>query len=701
MHSLTVREIPLGIRLGQLMAIVGIFILILFPHQSTAGEVFTAEDVLRTKSCSNVQISPDGQWIAYTVSVPRGPGEKPGGAYSELYIVSIKTGEIRPFVTGKTSVSSPLWSPDGSMIAFLTRRGDKAKTQVWAIPLKGGEAFQLTGAKNNISSFRWHPGGKQMAYIATTPKTGKEEELEKRGYGFVFFEENLKHRNLYITSTEGQEKNGAPDQLTEGVTVWNFEFSPDGKTIAAAISPNNLVDERYMFQRLHLIDVAAKKVTQLTNNPGKLGNYAFSPDGSRIVYGAARERADHAVSQAYVISVSGGNEKNLTPANFIGHINWVGWKDNKTVVYRAAEGVWPTLSTVGAEGGERQVILHSRETGVIFSNPSHTKDFMHFAMMGNTPEVPGEVYYWQKGRAVKRMTNVNPWISERNLGQQEVVRYSARDGSDIEGLLIYPVGYEPGIKYPLVVIVHGGPESHYSNGWLTSYSRPGQTLAGKGYVVFYPNYRTSTGYGVDRALQGFGDPAGKEFDDIADGIDWLIEEGIADPDRVGLGGGSYGGFAAAWFSSFYTKYVKAVCMFVGISDLISKAGTTDIPYEILYVHFGKTLEERWEMSLKRSPIYWAHQSRTAVLILGGTGDTRVSPSQSLEYYRRLKMNRHPAVRLVQYPGEGHGNRRQTGRIDAIHRILDWYDWYVKDNKPLDGPMPPLDISDKYGLKLKK
>ncbi len=439
----------------------------------------------------------------------------------------------------------------------------------------------------------------------------------------------------------------------------------------------------------------------LTNNPGKLGNYAFSPDGSRIVYGAAREREDHAVSQAYVIPVAGGNPKNLTPANFVGHINWVGWKDNKTVIYRAAEGVWPTLSTVSADGGKRQVILHSKETGVIFSNPTYTKDFLHFAMAGRTPKVPGDVYYWQKGKTVKRLTKVNPWVSGRDLGRQEVVRYKARDGLDIEGLLIYPVGHEPEKKYPLVVIVHGGPESHYSNGWLTSYSRPGQTLAGKGYVVFYPNYRTSTGYGVDRALQGFGDPAGKEFDDIADGIDWLIENGIVDPERVGLGGGSYGGYAAAWFSSFYTKYVKAVCMFVGISDLISKAGTTDIPYEILYVHFGKTLEERWEMSLRRSPIYWAHQSRTAVLILGGTGDTRVSPSQSLEYHRRLKMNRHPAVRLVQYPGEGHGNRRQPGRIDAIHRILDWYDWYVKDKKPLDGPMPPLDISDKYGLKLKK
>jgi dipeptidyl aminopeptidase/acylaminoacyl peptidase len=143
--------------------------------------------------------------------------------------------------------------------------------------------------------------------------------------------------------------------------------------------------------------------------------------------------------------------------------------------------------------------------------------------------------------------------------------------------------------------------------------------------------------------------------------------------------------------------VKAVCMFVGISDLISKRGSTDIPYEELYVHAGKPLEQMWDLALKRSPLYYAHQSRTATLILGGGADPRVHPTQSMELFRQMKMSGHPAVRLVQYPGEGHGNARQPGRIDVLYRMLDWYDWYVKDLKPLNGPLPPLDISDKYGL----
>jgi len=262
------------------------------------------------------------------------------------------------------------------------------------------------------------------------------------------------------------------------------------------------------------------------------------------------------------------------------------------------------------------------------------------------------------------------------------------------------VNYQKGTSYPLVTIVHGGPESNYSNGWVTRYSEPGQVLAGKGYAVFYPNFRSSTGYGLDFALTGYMDPAGKEFDDVADGIQYLIKQGIADKNRVGLGGGSYGGYASAWFATYYTKLVKAVCMFVGISDLISKRGSTDIPYEELYVHSGKPLEQMWDLALKRSPLYYAHQSQTATLILGGTADPRVHPTQSMELYRQMKMSNHPAVRLVQYPGEGHGNARQPGRIDVLFRILDWYDWYVKDARPLKGPMPPLDISDKYGLVLR-
>ena len=673
-------------------------ILVIVVLQTVAmASVFTPTDVLNTKKVYEVDIRPDGKWIAYTVYSTRPAEDEAGSAYRELHVVSTETSEIRPFITGDISVSSISWSPDGSHIAFRDKRGDNKFTQVWAIPFTGGEARQLTHAESSVMVYRWHPDSRHIAYVAETPKTECEKTLEDKGYDFIYFEENLKDRNLYLYDLETEETR----QLTEGVSVWDVQFNHAGDQIAVAASPLNLVDHSYMFKKIYLVDVAGGDMRQLTDNEGKLENFAFSPDDSKLVYNAALELKDHAASQAFVIDVQGGEPVNLTPDNFRGHVEWVGWQSNKRVLYRASEGVWKTLNTVPVGGGERDIIYDAQETKIVMERMAHTPDAKQFAFYGSSATVPGEVFYWQPGEALQQLTNHNPWIADRTLGQQDVIRYKARDGQEIEGLLIYPVDYQEGQQYPLIVNVHGGPEAHFSNNWTrtTRYSIAGQVLAGRGFAVFYPNYRASTGYGVEFGAAGYQDAAGVEFDDIADGIDYLVEQGIADADRVGLGGGSYGGFASAWFASYYTDKVRAVCMFVGISNLISKRGTTDIPYEEMYVHSGRPLEEMWEFSLKRSPIYYAHQSKTAVLIAGGADDPRVHPAQSLEFYRRLKMNDHPAVRLVQYPGEGHGNARQPGRIDYLYRHLQWYDWYVKEAKPLDGPMPPLDLSEHYGLEL--
>ena len=666
---------------------------------ATAQEVFSVEDVIDLQSAASVQISPDGEWIAYTVSKPRPVDADAGARYTELHLLSTRDGESRSFITGKVNVSTVLWTPDSKAISFLMTRGKNAKRQVWTIRADGGEAVQSTKCKSDVISYRWHPVGDRIAYTTVEPKTKREKELDEKGYGFIFYEENWKHRNLYLANVKDYKVTDDPKQLTSDITVWSFEFDEAGDRIAFGGSEKNLIDYRYMFQKVYLLDPATGDYSAFTNNPGKLGNYVFSPEGDFVAYTAALTQNDHAVSQVYVQPVGGGDAVNLTPTDFAGHAYWVGWRDNNTVVYIAGEGVWNTLSTVKRKGGDRNVILHSEKTGVVFDTPSYTKGFKKVAFTASSPTAPRDVYYWGGKGKLERMTNLNPWVSDRKLGKREVIRYAARDGLELEGLLNYPVDYQPGKRYPLVVQVHGGPESHHRNDWRTYYSRPVQVLNGRGYFVFLPNYRSSTGYGVDLPASTLGDPAGKEFDDIADGIEYLVSQGMVDPKRVGLGGGSYGGFAAAWFATYYTDLVSAVVMFVGISDLISKRSTTDIPWEELYVHSGKLLEEMWEFSLERSPIFYANKSVTATLIIGGAADPRVHPSQSLEMYRRLKMNNHPAVRLVQYPGEGHGNRKMPGRRDVCLRTLQWYDWYVKDAKPIDGPMPPYDISDQYGLDL--
>lgn len=218
---------------------------------------------------------------------------------------------------------------------------------------------------------------------------------------------------------------------------------------------------------------------------------------------------------------------------------------------------------------------------------------------------------------------------------------------------------------------HGGPEAHYRNGWLTGYSTPGQLAAARGFALFYPKYRGSTGRGVEFSKTSQAAAAGPEFDDLVDGVDHLIRIGLVDREKVGITGGSYGGYASAWGATYYSDRFAAAIPFVGISNTISKMGTTDIPYEMFDVHHRKWLWEDWEYFVKASPIYYVKRNRTPTLILHGKDDPRVHPSQSLELYRQLKLVGQAPVRLVFYPGEGHGNAKAAARLDYALRTLQW------------------------------
>lgn len=674
-----------------------LIIIALSGFQLSFGQsVLSPDDLLGLERSSIHQLSPDGSELIYSILTPRGANEKPGRAHRKYFRMNLNSNESSTLFAENMKGGSPQYSPDGSFIAFTFKKKGEL-TQVWAMPTAGGDTVQMTQAKNNVKTYKWLPDGKGLAYLASEPKSAKELELKKRGYNFIYYEENLKNNQLFIIRFDSGILSGTEQQLLQDTHVWDFEISQDGKWFAFSSSEKNLIDYRYMFRNLKIMDMTTGEVVHEVGNKGKLGNYAFNEDGSHLAFASALNMNDHAISQAFTYSLEDETLTNNTPENFKGHIHWVNWKSKKELLCYSGEGIYPKLSTISLKNGKRTILLDAENTGVIFRVPLYTANFKLFVFTGSSPTDPSNIYSWDGKGDLTKLTKLNPQLSDKLLGEQEVVRFKARDGMVIEGMLIKPVDYDNDKKYPLIMYAHGGPESHYSNGWLSRYSSPGQVLAGKGYMVAYLNYRASTGYGVDFAMEGFMDPAGKEFDDLADGIDYLVAEKGADKERVGMAGGSYGGYAAAWFATYYTDYVKAVCMFVGVSNLISKRGTTDIAYEEMYVHSGKPLEEQWQMNLERSPVYWAHQSKTATLIYGGAADPRVHPTQSMELHRRMKMNDHPAVRLVQYPGEGHGNRKQVGQIDVLHRQIAWFDWYVKDLKPLDGPMPPLDISDSYGL----
>jgi dipeptidyl aminopeptidase/acylaminoacyl peptidase len=451
-----------------------------------------------------------------------------------------------------------------------------------------------------------------------------------------------------------------------------------------------MVDDSYMRRRVKIVDVATGSIEAAIANPGKLGELAWSPDSSHLAMISAIDINDPSEGRLMVVSGQGGDLTEILPS-FQGHVTDIAWQDAETVMYLADVGCETIFGEVRIDGSGKK--LHVPAGGPVFSSFSLSRDGRAAAFLGQSPTHPSEVYTMGHGDiAPTRLTFSNAWLPNMEFARQEVVEYRARDGLRLQGILVHPLEEKEGTRHPLILTVHGGPESHYRNGWMTAYSMAGQVGAAEGFAVFYPNYRGSTGRGVPFSKLSQGDPAGKEFDDYVDGVDHLVAAGLVDRDRVGITGGSYGGYATAWGSTYHTQRFAAGVMFVGISDKISKWGTSDIPYELFAVHDRHYPWQDWDLFRRRSPVTYAPQSRTALLILHGKDDPRVHPSQSLELYRYLDVIGKTPVRLVWYPGEGHGNRKAAARLDYNLRLLQWMTHYLKGPGG-EKPDPELSYDD--------
>jgi dipeptidyl aminopeptidase/acylaminoacyl peptidase len=637
-----------------------------------AADTLTPFDVARTRSVTSAAISPDGTRVAYTLLVPRRVlDEEDGAAWSELHVAG-RDGSDRAYVTGAVNVSEVSWTKDGREIAFLAKRGKDETRCLYAIPADGGEARPLLCHGADIVSYSFAPDGRRVAFLATEETPKKQKDLEKKGFNQQVYEESARPVRIWIGSVA--DGSATPRPLDIPGSASDLKWSPAGALLAFALAPTSLVDDSYMKRRVTVADADSGRVVARVENPGKLGAIAWSPDGKNLAYTAGADVNDPSAGRLMAVAASGGSPRDLLPG-YEGNAANVAWRDPNTVVFLGDEGVESVLGEVSIEKPGRPV---RRSPGVSVLAFDLSRDGKTAALVASTSSHPAEVLLWgATERAPRRLTTSNGWLAGRRLAPQGVVHFKARDGLELEGLLIHPRDERKGERYPLILTVHGGPEGHYRNGWLTSYSDPGQVAAGRGFAVFYPNYRGSTGRGVAFSKMGQGDPAGKEFDDLVDAVDFLVGDGLVEKTKVGVTGGSYGGYATAWCSTHDSDRFAAGVMFVGISDLVSKAGTTDIPYEEILVHARRWPWEDWKLAFERSPAFFADRSRTPLLILDGKEDPRVHPSQSLEFYRYLKVRSQAPVRLVLYPGEGHGNRTVAHRLDYNLRMIQWMEHYLK------------------------
>ena len=643
-----------------------------------AQNTLTPQNLFDIESVIEVAISPDNDYIAYTLNVPRPFTDDAGGDYRELYVYDVQSQESIPLLTGSNNVFSIGWTPDGSAISFRATLPGIAGMQVYAIDRVAGDPYALTRQTGGVNSYEFIDAN-TLAIVSISPEDPVRKELREKGFNIDVFEEEYRHLNLYRYDINTHRTR----QLTDGVTVFDFALSPDKKLAAAAIAPRNLVDDSYMFKRIFTVNMQTGEMKLLVNNPGKLGKMVWSPDGTKLAFQSASRLEDSVVGSLFVADVP--NEKTFEELRNYVHGMELSvidhtWKDNLTLLYAAEEGVDIVLSEQRLDRTEREILIPPAQ--VVFNRFHHVDGII--ALSGNTWQHPSELFTFDiRRKQLTRLTHHNEWLADVQLSQQRKLVYHARDGKDIQGVLLYPLNYEQGKSYPMIVYIHGGPEAAVKNGWSTSYGMWGQIATARDFFVFMPNYRASSGRGVDFTMVGYGDLVGVEYDDVLDGIDHLIEIGYVDKDRVGMGGGSYGGYFSAWSATRHTDRFAASVVFVGISNQISKRKTTDIPWEDYYVHWGYWTHEDWQDVYSRSPIKYAHQSKTPTLILHGTEDPRVHPSQSLELYRALKLHGEAPVRLIWYNGEGHGNRMNVHRLDYIVRTMEWFDYYLNSDKPKD------------------
>jgi dipeptidyl aminopeptidase/acylaminoacyl peptidase len=642
------------------------FLLFFIAHSLFAQQnVLTPEDVARIEFISNALISEDGERIAYQLLVPRDPTKENAPAQNHLYIYNRGEGTSTALVTN-LSAGNIKFRPGSNSITFTAKGEGEKLTALYEIPATGGAPQKLYEFEASISSYDWHPKGDQLAFISRKNEIKKDKELP---YKPEIYETDLHDNSAFIVDLNQK----TPRELEVEGHVNALQWSPEGKNLAVSAAPSSLVDDFYTSQRIYIIDASSGKVTAEIDHKAKLGPLAWSPDGKRLAFIAGADQHDPIDGSIFIAEVAGGSPT-ILQRDFEGKFESLSWRDNKTISFLASEGVYSSMGTLSLNGKVNRT-YENKDLNVISVSAAKNN---RLALVANSAQHPNELFILDpKGKAPQRVTTSNEWLQEKQMGKQEMISYKATDGMEIEGILIHPLNASG--KIPLITVAHGGPEAHYDHGWLTGYNMPGQVGAGQGYAVFYPNYRGSTGRGVDFSMTSQGDPAGKEFDDIIDGVDYLIENHNIDRDKVGITGGSYGGYATAWMATRHTDRFAAGVMSVGISNNISKWGTSDIPEEMYLVHSRKRIWDDYEFYLERSPIFYADQAKTPLLILHGKEDTRVSPGQSYELYRHIKTRTETPVRLVLYPGEGHGNRNSTARYDYNLRMMRWFDTYLKQS----------------------
>jgi len=651
--------------------------------QAFSQDTWTPEKIMKYKNVTQTNISPDGKYIAYVVRDPVMEGEK--SEYNDQVWVAATDGSFNlQYTRGEKSSSSPQFSPDSKSIAFLSNRNDK--NQLFIIRLMGGEAEQITETKTGVSNFEWSPDGSRIAYTMTDPNSEEEDKRNKEKRDVILVDQNFKYNHLYTTEVTGQNGDRKAKRLTAGdFNVNSFDWSPDGKQLVFSYSANPTINESGNNMDISLVPSDSGKVVPLVTQPGVDSNPHFSPDGKWIAFGSDGGKMERVgLTDIYKISVNGGDIIALqqTPDRNANIISWdktgsqifisETYKTSTTVMAIPAEKNASPLKgdkmTLSASGLPILTSLNGTASSFSISKGSGKMSYVY-----EDTDTPEEVFVsGLKGENFKKVSEVNADFNPPQMGKTELISWKSKDGLEIQGFLTYPVGYQKGKQYPIILQIHGGPAGVFTKSYTGSPSvYMTQYFAQNGYFVLRPNPRGSSGYGKDFRYSNVLDWGIGDYQDLMSGVDHVLEMGIADKDHQYVMGWSYGGYMTSWVVT-QTDRFKAASMGAGLPDLISMVTTTDIP-DYLVAHLGgKEFWESYDEYEKHSAIFHIANVVTPTQVIHGANDLRVPTTQGQEFYTALKRKGVP-TEMIMYPRTPHGPREPKFVMDVSPRILAWFE----------------------------
>ncbi|MDQ3011801.1 MAG: S9 family peptidase [Acidobacteriota bacterium] len=651
---------------------------------TAAQKRMAIEDALALKQINAPQFAPDGKRILYTVSEW---DRKENRRISHIYLVSVDGGQSIKLTNGEKGESAPQWSPDGARIAFIADRNvnNSGGAQIWIIPADGGEAEKLTTEENAIQSLRWSPDGKQIAFVTRdTPKDKEARDKRKKDkFDTITVDSDFSYLHLWTITLESKEKR----RLTEGAfSVQSPQWSPDGKWIVYAASKAGAQESSFIDistdseTDIFVVAATGGAPRKLTGKSAPNSNPQWSPDSKWIAY-TAGANLWATKTDIMVVPAEGGAARNLTadfPESVGAGVSWAA--DGKSLYFSSGAGVYThifSISVSGAVAGGKATPITKENR--LYDQFDLSADGKLIAYTVNDSRTPADIWVGAaNGGGARKITWINPHLKDFAVAETEVIKWKGSDKFDIEGLLLKPLGYEAGKRYPMILQIHGGPYGRFSD----SFNSRNQIWAANGYAVLMANPRGSTGYGVKFAQANVGDWGGKDFQDIMAGVDVAIAKGIADPDKLVVMGGSYGGFMTFWTIT-QTDRFKAAIGHAAISDWYSFHGQSDIPGLMEYGFKGQPWEST-EIYRRWSPMTYVSKVKTPLMITHGERDMRVNIQQGEQYYRSLK-KRGVEVVFYRYPREGHGIQEPNHVIDLTGRQLEWFDSHlgIKRDKSIE------------------